>query len=30
MYNDEMCRKFIKTNFKEDVLYAYDMLKPEL
>jgi len=29
IYNDEMCRKFIKTNFNEDVLYAYNMLKPE-
>lgn len=29
MYNNEMCRKFIKTNFNEDILYTYDMLKPE-
>jgi hypothetical protein len=28
LYDDEMCREFIKNNFDEDVLYAFDKLKP--
>jgi len=28
LYNDTMCRDFIKSNFEEDVLYAYDSLIP--
>lgn len=28
LYDDLMCRDFIKTNFDEKVLYAYDKLKP--
>lgn len=28
LYDDNMCREFIKTNFENDVLYAYDKLKP--
>lgn len=28
LYNDTMCREFIKSNFDEDVLYAYDSLIP--
>jgi mannosyltransferase OCH1-like enzyme len=28
LFNDEMCRIFIKNNFDKNVLYAYDKLKP--
>lgn len=28
LYDDTMCRDFIKNNFEEDVLYAFDKLKP--
>lgn len=28
LYDDNMCREFIKNNFANDVLYAYDKLKP--
>ena len=28
LYDDNMCRDFISTNFDKDVLYAYDTLKP--
>jgi mannosyltransferase OCH1-like enzyme len=28
LYNDNMCRDFIKENFNKDVLYAFDKLKP--
>ena len=28
LYDDNDCREFIKTNFQEDVLYAYDNLIP--
>jgi mannosyltransferase OCH1-like enzyme len=28
LYDDNMCREFIKNNFSNDVLYAYDKLKP--
>ena len=28
LYDDEMCRDFIKSNFPEDVLYAFDKLVP--
>jgi mannosyltransferase OCH1-like enzyme len=28
LYDDNMCREFIKNNFASDVLYAYDKLKP--
>jgi mannosyltransferase OCH1-like enzyme/predicted GH43/DUF377 family glycosyl hydrolase len=28
LYDDKMCREFIKTNFDEDVLYTYDKLIP--
>ena len=28
LYDDDMCREFIKNNFEEDVLYSYDKLKP--
>jgi mannosyltransferase OCH1-like enzyme len=28
LYDDNMCREFIKNNFNEDVLYTFDKLKP--
>ena len=28
LYDDAMCRDFIKDNFNEDVLYSFDKLKP--
>jgi mannosyltransferase OCH1-like enzyme len=28
LYDDKMCRDFIKENFNKDVLYAFDKLKP--
>jgi len=28
LYDDNMCREFIKTNFDEDTLFAFDNLKP--
>lgn len=28
LYDDAMCRKFIQDNFDEDVVYAFDKLKP--
>lgn len=28
LYDDAMCRKFIEYNFDEDVVYAFDKLKP--
>jgi mannosyltransferase OCH1-like enzyme len=28
LYDDDMCREFIKDNFDEDVLYSFDKLKP--
>lgn len=28
LYDDEMCRDFIKNNFNEEVLWAFDKLKP--
>ena len=28
LYDDAMCRKFIEDNFHEDVVYAFDKLKP--
>jgi hypothetical protein len=28
LYDDEMCRDFIKNNFDKDVLYSFDKLKP--
>ncbi len=28
LYDDKMCRDFIKENFHKDVLYAFDKLKP--
>lgn len=28
LYDDNMCREFIKNNFANDILYAYDKLKP--
>mgnify|MGYP001252000578 CR=1 FL=1 len=28
LYDDNMCREFIKDNFHKDVLYAFDKLKP--
>jgi mannosyltransferase OCH1-like enzyme len=28
LYDDNMCREFIKDNFKDDVLYSFDKLKP--
>ena len=28
LYDDEMCRKFIKHNFDKDALYSFDKLKP--
>lgn len=28
LYNDTMCREFIQTHFHEDVLWAFDKLKP--
>jgi hypothetical protein len=28
LYDDAMCREFIKDNFDEDVLYSFDKLKP--
>ena len=28
LYDDKMCREFIKNNFNEDVLYTFDKLKP--
>ena len=28
IYDDAMCRKFIKTHFDEDVVFAFDKLKP--
>jgi mannosyltransferase OCH1-like enzyme len=28
LYDDAMCRKFIKTNFDEEVVYSFDKLKP--
>ena len=28
LYDNAMCREFIKNNFEEDVLYTYDKLKP--
>ena len=28
LYDDDMCRQFIKDNFDEDVLYSFDKLKP--
>ena len=29
LYNNTMCRNFIKDNFNEDILYTYDTLIPE-
>jgi mannosyltransferase OCH1-like enzyme len=28
LYDDKMCRDFIKNNFNEDILYTFDKLKP--
>ena len=28
LYDDKMCRKFIKTHFDKDVVFAFDKLKP--
>ena len=28
LFDDEMCREFIRTNFESDILYAYDKLIP--
>ena len=28
LYDDKMCREFIKQNFSDDVLYVFDKLKP--
>ena len=28
LYDDNMCREFIKNNYEKDVLYTYDKLKP--
>uniref|UniRef100_A0A6C0JGL7 Glycosyltransferase n=1 Tax=viral metagenome TaxID=1070528 RepID=A0A6C0JGL7_9ZZZZ len=28
LYDDSMCREFIKINFNDDILYSYDSLKP--
>ena len=28
LYDDNMCRQFIKDNFDEEVLYSFDKLKP--
>jgi mannosyltransferase OCH1-like enzyme len=28
LYDDNMCREFIKNNFEDDILYAFDKIKP--